>query len=162
MSDATRIVYVVEQDGYVKIGSSTNLKARLSQLQTGCAVPLRLLGTCSGGFAREKALHREFGAWRRHGEWFKFPPEVLATLLDRVTVTTRPQGPSAAPLSLHEWTATRNKQWDQRRKSLQRMADNDHRDAQENSRYRRLRQRRNPYPKQPKPSPTIKYPGNVK
>lgn len=136
MPESTRIVYVIEQDGYVKIGSTTNLKNRLTQLQTGCAVPLRLVGTCSGGFAREKWLHREFGAWRRHGEWFKFPPEVMATLMLHIDAARGPG--DAASMSRSEWVKVKNEAWSNRRRRMQRIEDNDRRDERRTAAYRRL------------------------
>lgn len=136
MAEGTRIVYVIEQDGYVKIGSTTNLKSRLSQLQTGCAVPIRLVGTCSGGFAREKWLQREFGAWRRHGEWFKFPPDVLATLMLHLTVATRPV--EAVAVAKGEWVGRKNEAWSDRRRRLQRAEDKDRRESAKTAAYRRM------------------------
>lgn len=140
--DATgaRIVYVIEQDGYVKIGSTTSLKSRLASLQTGCAVPLRLVGTCTGGFNRERALQQEFGAWRRHGEWFKFPPEVMDTLMSRLTLAERPTAPLQM-VPLREWQRTRNAAWDDRRRKMQQLTDDEAAAKEKAARYRRLRNR---------------------
>lgn len=146
MADASpaRIVYVIEQDGYVKIGSTTTLKKRLAQLQTGCAVPLRLVGTCSGGFAREKALQREFGAWRRHGEWFKFPPDVMATLVLQLTVAT-PSTARSVPVARADWTKTKNAAWSNRRRKMQQATDADQRERRDADTWQRMPNQRRRY-----------------
>lgn len=137
---SARIVYVIEQDGYVKIGSTTALKSRLASLQTGCAVPLRLIGTCTGGFKRERALQQEFGAWRRHGEWFKFPPEVMDTLKSRLTFAERPTAALHA-VPHRQWQGARNDAWDARRRKMQQLTDDEALAKERAARYRRMRSR---------------------
>jgi len=67
-----RLVYFVQaaETLAIKIGSSTNPTRRLGNLQSASAYRLRILGTISGGRAKEMQLHREFDAYRLNGEWF--------------------------------------------------------------------------------------------
>lgn len=88
-------VYFVERDGFVKIGYTANLEARLYQLGrgggSGCPDgmthgPVDLLAAISGNRVDEGALHRRFAAdrWPKT-EWFYPSEELLAhieSLLD--------------------------------------------------------------------------------
>lgn len=66
-----QLVYFFQRgDKAVKIGVSTQLRARKVELETG-AGPLILLGIELGGFKREKQLHFFFASLRLHGEWFR-------------------------------------------------------------------------------------------
>lgn len=68
------VVYVVGPavSSVVKIGTTTNLPSRVTDLQTGH--PLLLLGrwTCPGNIELETYLHRRFDPIRMQGEWFDF------------------------------------------------------------------------------------------
>ncbi|MFE7529119.1 GIY-YIG nuclease family protein [Kitasatospora sp. NPDC057542] len=59
----------------VKIGRSVDPTGRLSSLQAGSPVELRLLATFPGGPRLEKHLHACFARQRIHGEWFDFRSE---------------------------------------------------------------------------------------
>lgn len=61
----------------LKIGTTTELKKRLSALQTGCPEPLELIGTIPGGRVEEAALHREFQHLRLKGEWFRGDEQMM-------------------------------------------------------------------------------------
>ena len=71
-------IYFVQEgaDGPIKIGTTQNLKTRLSSLQTGSARKLRVLGTIRGGNALEALLHQEFAEYQISGEWFQ-PGQIL-------------------------------------------------------------------------------------
>ena len=61
--------------GLVKIGKANNPEMRLAALQTGSPVQLSILGirqfdTPEQAIIAERELHTEFGAKRKHGEWF--------------------------------------------------------------------------------------------
>jgi hypothetical protein len=63
--------------GPIKIGHAKSVTKRLSTLQTGSGVQLRVLHEIRGGAIEEQGFH---GALRQHrikGEWFKPHPEVL-------------------------------------------------------------------------------------
>jgi len=71
------VVYFVERQGFVKIGTSTNLEQRLrdigkgGQMIEGMTVgPVRLLATMPGDHRHEKLLHERFHRLRVEGEWF--------------------------------------------------------------------------------------------
>lgn len=69
-----RSVYLVGCVGIrsVKIGSATDPKARLADLQVGCPLPLAILWTqeAPNAFLVERALHKHFDDHRVRGEWF--------------------------------------------------------------------------------------------
>lgn len=69
---AEQFVYFVQagDDGPVKIGLAKEPLRRVSSLQTGSPVPLRLRHVVPGDHALERALHRRFAEARVAGEWF--------------------------------------------------------------------------------------------
>lgn len=71
---------------FVKVGVAADPHARLAALQTGCPVPLRLIGEILGGRAEERSLHTLFRAHRAHGEWFRVEGAVADYLRERADV----------------------------------------------------------------------------
>jgi hypothetical protein len=80
-------VYFADAGGQIKIGWSKKVSARLAQLQTGSAVPIKLLATTPGGLALERRLHKQFHHLRLSGEWFLAAPELLDHIASLATVT---------------------------------------------------------------------------
>lgn len=97
------VVYFVERQGFVKIGTSTNLEQRLraigkgGQMIEGMTVgPVRLLATMPGDHRHEKLLHARFHRLRVEGEWFlpdtwlcefiRRQPDVDRDLLEEVEI----------------------------------------------------------------------------
>lgn len=78
-------VYFADAGGQIKIGWSKKVSARLAQLQTGSAVPIKLLGTTPGGRAVERRIHERFAHLRLSGEWFIAAPELLAFIAQRAS-----------------------------------------------------------------------------
>ncbi|MFC8704124.1 GIY-YIG nuclease family protein [Streptomyces anulatus] len=68
------VVYVIGdgRSGVVKIGMTSNLRRRLSGLQTGSAYELRVLWSFGGDAELESYLHSRFVQKRMVGEWFDF------------------------------------------------------------------------------------------
>lgn len=64
----------------IKIGISNSPLERLSMLQTGSPVPLRILACAQGGRDQERVYHHSFAEHRLHGEWFAPHPEILAEI----------------------------------------------------------------------------------
>src|SRR5690606_12276565 len=60
----------------VKIGTTTNLRARMSQLRAQSIDRLELLASEPGGYADERLRHELFAHVRRHGEWFEWTEEI--------------------------------------------------------------------------------------
>lgn len=76
----TCYVYVIEADGRVKIGLSSNPRARMAGLSTALAVEPQLvhrwrLPDREAAEAAERALHRAFAHARLRGEWFALPTD---------------------------------------------------------------------------------------
>lgn len=90
------VSYFVEALGLdsVKIGTSSNLRRRLSKLQTGSAVPLILLATTT---VPERALHTRFAADRISGEWFRKTPALLALIDELKSEALAPARPASVP-----------------------------------------------------------------
>lgn len=68
--------------GPVKIGRSITPTERLSSLQTGNPMPLRIIATIPGGAFAERALHRAFADDRVKGEWFSPSRELMAFIAE--------------------------------------------------------------------------------
>lgn len=73
------VVYFVQCgiDGPIKIGTTTNLSARLSSLRTSQPHGLAVLAIADGGRELEKAYHKQFAAHRTVGEWFNPHSDIL-------------------------------------------------------------------------------------
>lgn len=72
-----RGVYVIEAvgTGLIKIGVTSDLDGRLSDLRFMAAAPIRLHAFVPGaGRAEERELHLRYAAHRSHGEWFHYEP----------------------------------------------------------------------------------------
>ena len=65
-------VYFIEAVGLdlVKIGFARDVAQRLTDLQCGSPVALRLLGTIPGGLGMELFFHKDLAEYRVRGEWF--------------------------------------------------------------------------------------------
>lgn len=79
-------VYVISDGEFVKIGYSKNPKKRLKAVQSGNPRQLKLVAKreVSGrrkAKALEKSLHKQYGCYRKSGEWFC--GSVLNELLER-------------------------------------------------------------------------------
>lgn len=65
---------------HIKIGVASNIKQRLSTLQTHCPYKLVLLKLVPGAAHMEKQLHLQFSADRLSGEWFRRSDQLLAVI----------------------------------------------------------------------------------
>lgn len=79
---AGHIVYFVGgEQGPVKIGFTQQpIKERLKCIQNGSPVKLHVLAIQPARRQREGWYHRQFAAYRLHGEWFERAPEILAEI----------------------------------------------------------------------------------
>jgi hypothetical protein len=66
----TGTVYFVRSADHVKIGYTTDLIGRISQLQTGCPHKLELIAAVPGAESLEKIFHKVLKDKRFRGEWF--------------------------------------------------------------------------------------------
>lgn len=67
------VVYYVRRDGLVKIGTTRQLRTRLSAIK-----PDALLAAEPGGRAVERARHEQFAADRISSEWFRMSDALAA------------------------------------------------------------------------------------
>lgn len=76
-------LYVVQRpDGAVKIGVSKNVTQRIQDLERSGGHSLKLLCVIEGGgFELEEALHRQFAAQRKIGEWFQLSADQIGELV---------------------------------------------------------------------------------
>lgn len=74
MSGTLEVVYYVAplDTNLVKIGVAAELPSRLRGIQTMSPVPLSLLAVEPGNVDLERERHRQFAAFRQHGEWFMY------------------------------------------------------------------------------------------
>jgi len=75
-------IYFIQGEcgGPIKIGYTTDLKARLKTLQTGYPDRLELLFAFPGNPEDEKKTHERYGEYRLQGEWFRPTPELLKSI----------------------------------------------------------------------------------
>lgn len=71
------MVYFVESEGLVKIGSALEPKKRLAILATAIPYDLKLLFVMNGGLREETQLHELFKKSHYRGEWFYLSDEIL-------------------------------------------------------------------------------------
>lgn len=66
------MIYFIQcgENGLIKIGYSYSPEKRLSELQTGSPIPLKILTTIPGDIDSEFKLHKQFDDFRANGEWF--------------------------------------------------------------------------------------------
>jgi len=76
LPEGSVVYFIAANETLVKIGTTANLRARLSALQTSSIHTLRLLATIPGGPTLEKLLHKQFRHARVRGEWFERTPEL--------------------------------------------------------------------------------------
>lgn len=69
-----KYVYLIKsmEEGYYKIGISSNVGRRINELQTGNSAELKLIDTYQSEHANmiEKYLHKHFTYTNKVGEWF--------------------------------------------------------------------------------------------
>lgn len=75
-------VYFIQagEGGPIKIGWAYNPSARMSELQIGNPVDLRIIGAVYGDGELESELHRKFRRLKLRGEWFR-PGRSLMTYI---------------------------------------------------------------------------------
>ena len=77
-----------KDNGLIKIGFTSNLKSRLSDLSSMSPVPLELLAFTEGGADYEHELHSTFSEHRSHGEWF-YPSDELIEFIESIKGTNQ-------------------------------------------------------------------------
>ncbi len=89
-------LYFIEAVGLnlIKIGHTTDIRERLSRLQMGCPVELRILFVIPGTANDETRLHFRFHELHARGEWFR----AESALLDYIE-ELRKGGPDGVPPS---------------------------------------------------------------
>ena len=65
-------VYFLRDDGWIKIGYSSDLSRRMKELNIAHAEELEVVGLLPGPRRIETQLHRAFDQLRGRGEWFKY------------------------------------------------------------------------------------------
>ena len=72
------VYFVQDEDGFIKIGYSENVKKRLAHLQTSSRQKLSLIGSVNGDKNLESLFHRVFRDERVRGEWFRPSKRLLS------------------------------------------------------------------------------------
>lgn len=83
-------VYIIHAIGtnQIKVCYSTSPHERLKTLQTGSAIPLKMLACWPGTMERERRVHRYLQQFRQIGEWFTAPPFIGLQIYELVTKGT--------------------------------------------------------------------------
>jgi len=77
------VIYFAQVGELVKIGTTTNLPARLASLRSAARRGLDLLLVVPGSYAEEAQVHALFGADRVRGEWFTPSAALTAFIAER-------------------------------------------------------------------------------
>lgn len=85
------VYFLANEENFIKIGFTTDVRRRLTTLQVGSASHQRLLGTMVGTSRMEGDIKHRFRRLRVRGEWFR--PEKL--LLDFIAEETRTEEKAA-------------------------------------------------------------------
>ena len=72
-----KVYFIQDASGCIKIGWSSDVTRRITNLQEGCSSKLELLATLSGGASLEAHLHDTFENDRVTGEWFSPSADLL-------------------------------------------------------------------------------------
>lgn len=69
-------------EGYVKIGYTTDVDSRIKQIQTGCPFKIEVIEIWHGLTRKdEKTLHKAYDRYRTNGEWFEIKGALKRELL---------------------------------------------------------------------------------
>lgn len=81
------VIYFLSAGDRIKIGFTSTLGRRMSQLRISNPDGLELLGTLPGNRYIEEFVHWIFRASRESGEWFRFSDELATFIRKNVTKT---------------------------------------------------------------------------
>lgn len=85
------MIYFLKDGNYVKIGfTRADAERRKNELQTGCARPLELIGTASGGIQTEATIHYLLRRHRHQREWFVLNDEVKGFIASALSLGIGP------------------------------------------------------------------------
>lgn len=84
-------VYFMAAVGLIKIGWSSDVDERWTQLNRVSPVPIDYIGSFPGSSLVEQALHRKFRSLRERGEWFRDAPELRAEIEERCDIVCWPR-----------------------------------------------------------------------
>jgi hypothetical protein len=76
----TKVYFVEDRGGRVKIGYSSDPLSRIMALQTAHATRLSVIRLIDGGRPTEKWLHGRFAHLRVKGEWFDFNEDMMTVV----------------------------------------------------------------------------------
>lgn len=66
-----RCIYFLRSDDAIKIGCSTNLRLRISQIERDISAKVELIGFIYGNFATENLIHKRLAPFAEGNEWFR-------------------------------------------------------------------------------------------
>lgn len=77
---ATHRVYFLYCAGFIKIGVTSNIIKRMTNLQVAIPFRSQTILLIPGGFLTEQYMHFIFSEYRHQGEWFRFGPKLRETI----------------------------------------------------------------------------------
>jgi DNA-binding XRE family transcriptional regulator len=71
------MLYFIQQDQFIKIGYTRDIKSRLSSLQVSSPIKLKVLALMDGTISDEEKMHKMFKHLSVNGEWFQYCDELI-------------------------------------------------------------------------------------
>ena len=71
------VVYFIASGPFVKVGTTTKLRWRLTKLRTSSPYGARLIGIAAGGRNLEVEMHDKLRTSHYRAEWFRVTPQLL-------------------------------------------------------------------------------------
>jgi hypothetical protein len=79
-SDRSSLVYFIDCGRYTKVGTTFDIRNRMSGIETHNPFEISLWGLIRGNRPLESQLHVELGAYRKRNEWFELDAEARTAI----------------------------------------------------------------------------------
>ncbi len=80
-------IYIMECDGFYKVGVSQDVKKRQKQLQIGNGKKIKVLyssNKCINAFEVENLIHKKYKTYQTTNEWFKCDLETVLSIISTI------------------------------------------------------------------------------
>ena len=99
-----KYLYLLESDGFYKIGVASHPRGRIAELQTGNPHKINLVVSClvENAYGAEWYMHTILSKLKVSGEWFRLPSDVV-DILKEVYVVLENSKPSSSDTMRPQW-----------------------------------------------------------
>lgn len=80
--DKHGFIYIVGYSEFLKIGFTTNVRKRLSAIQSSLPIVLTTYCIFAGSLEQEQNLHIKFAEFKLRGEWFRQSPDLMTYIAE--------------------------------------------------------------------------------